>query len=413
MTTTAALPAAVATPTAAGAPGAPRTGGMTDSRDPPGTSGHFDHQLDAARQRHDVPKDAVSTPVAPPPSPSPVGAESLPVAADPHRPAKLPDDTAASALAGAMLALLGPAVTVSAPRVVAAAVNPAGGAGGQEGVGKAVVFPVAPDAGRQVSVREDTPASALAGAMLALLGPAVAAGAPRAVTAAITTATGAVGREGEGKPVAADAKTATLLQPGNPDSPIAAVTAVLAAAVGSFTAAAGAARPRDVSALDSASAMAQAVALSVPGAHAAPLTPHVLQLPAAVGSAAFGHDLGQQVAWLGGQDLKQARIRLHPQELGQLDVSVSVTQGRVDVVFNAQHPAAVLAVQQSLADLGHLLAQHGLHLGHAEVGQHGRSHQRPHGRAASNATALANADEVHVGSLSPVLGAIGLLDTFA
>jgi len=347
MTTTAALPAAIASPVAAGSPGAPRTGGMTDSRDPPGTSVHFDHQLDAARQRHDVPKDAVSTPGAPPP---PVGAESLPVAADPHRPAKLPDDTAASALAGAMLALLGPAVV---------------------------------------------------------------AGAPRAVTAAITTATGAVGREGDGKPVAADAKTALLLQPGNPDSPIAAATAVLAAAVGSFPATAGAARPRDVSALDSASAMAQAVALSVPGAHAAPLTPHVLQLPAAVGSAAFGHDLGQQVAWLGGQDLKQARIRLHPQELGQLDVSVSVTQGRVDVVFNAQHPAAVLAVQQSLADLGQLLAQHGLHLGHAEVGQHGRSGQRPHGRAASNATGLANADEVQVGSLSPVLGAIGLLDTFA
>ena len=348
MTTTAALPAAVATPTAAGAPGTPRTGGMTDSRDPPGTSGHFDHQLDAARQRHDVPKDAVSTPVAPPPSP--VGAESLPVAADPHRPAKLPDDTAASALAGAMLALLGPPVAVSAPRTVVVAIN---------------------------------------------------------------AAAGTIGQAGGSNAVASDAKTATPLQLDNAGSPVAAATGALAAAIGSLPVAAGAARPRDVSALDSASAMAQAVALSVPGAQAAPLTLHALQLPTPVGSHAFSHDLGQQVAWLGGQDLKQARIRLHPQELGQLDVSVSVTHGRVDVVFNAQHPAAVLAVQQSLAQLGQLLAQHGLHLGHAEVGQHGRSGQRPHGRAASNATGLANADEVHVGSLAPVLGTIGLLDTFA
>ena len=347
MTTTAALPAAVASPAAAGAPGAPRTGGMTDSRDPMGTTGHFDHQLDAARQRHELPKDAASPTAASPPPP---GVDPVTTAADAHRQARVPEDTAASALAGAMLALLGPAVAVSTPRAMAAA---------------------------------------------------------------ITTATGAVGREGEGKPVAADAKTAMLLQPGNADSPIAAPPAVLAAVVGSSPPTAGATRPRDVSALDSASAMAQAVALPVPGAHAAPLTPHVLQLSAPVGSPAFSHDLGQQVAWLGGQDLKQARIRLHPQELGQLDVSVSVTQGRVDVVFNAQHPAAVLAVQQSLADLGHLLAQHGLHLGHAEVGQHDRGDRHSHGQTASNATPLANADEVHVGSLSPVLGAIGLLDTFA
>ncbi len=348
MTTAAALPATVATPPAAGAAGGPRTGGMTDSRDPPGTGSHFDHQLEAARQRHELPKDAASPAAAPPPP----GVEPVPAAADAHRPAKLPEDTAASALAGAMLALLAPAV---------------------------------------------------------------AAGTPRAATAGITTATATsiVGREGEGKPVTADARTTTLLQSGNPDSSIAAASAVLAAGVGSFPATAGAARPRDVSALDSAGAMAQAVALSAPGARAASLTPHVLQLPAPVGSHAFSHDLGQQVAWLGGQELKHARIRLHPQELGQLDVSVSVTQGRVDVVFSAQHPAAVLAVQQSLPQLGHLLAQHGLQLGHAEVGQHERSDQRPHGRAASNVTALADGDEAHVGILSPVLGAIGLLDMFA
>ena len=347
MTTTAALPAAVATPVAAGALAAPRTGGMTDSRDPSGTAGHFDHQLDAARQRHDLPKDAVSTPAAHPP---PAGAESVPAAPEAHRPTRVPQDTAASALAGAMLALLGPAVAVSAPRAVAAAID---------------------------------------------------------------ATAGAIGWEGEGKTVATDAKTATLPQLGDAGSPVAAATGALAAAVGILPAAAGAARPRDVSALDSASAMAQAVALPVPDAHAAPLAMHALQLRSPVGSPAFSHDLGQQVAWLGGQDLKQARIRLHPQELGQLDVSVSVTQGRVDVVFNAQHPAAVLAVQQSLPQLGHLLAQHGLQLGHAEVGQHDRSDQRPHGRAASNVTALANADEVHAGSLSPVPGAIGLLDTFA
>ena len=351
MTTTAALPAAVATSVAAAAPGTPRTGGLTDSRDPSGTAGHFDHQLDAARQQHDLPKEAVSTLAAHPP----------------------------------------PAVT-------------------EESV------PAAPDAHRQASVPEDTAAAALAGAMLALLGSSVAASAPRAMTAGITTAATSAaggGRKGEGETIATDAKTAAPLQPGDAGSQVAAATGVLAATVGILPAAAGAAKPRDVSAPDAASGMAQAVALPGPGAHAAPLTMHVLQLQSPVGGHAFSHDLGQQVAWLGGQDLKQARIRLHPQELGQLDVSVSVTQGRVDVVFSAQHPAAVLAVQQSLPQLGHLLAQHGLQLGHAEVGQHERSDQRPHGGTASNVAALAHADEAHVDQLSPILGVIGLLDTFA
>ena len=43
--------------------------------------------------------------------------------------------------------------------------------------------------------------------------------------------------------------------------------------------------------------------------------------------------------------------------------------GQVDVTFAAQHPAAVHALQQTLPQLDALLAQHGLSLGQADVGQ--------------------------------------------
>ncbi|MFC5740491.1 flagellar hook-length control protein FliK [Dyella tabacisoli] len=134
---------------------------------------------------------------------------------------------------------------------------------------------------------------------------------------------------------------------------------------------------------------------------------HALRVEAPVTSPTFAQELGQQVAWLGGQDIKQARIRLHPEELGQLDVKISVEHGRVDVNFTAQHPAAVTAVQQSLTQLDSMLAGQGLSLGQAQVGQQGQGHAGYEGGGA----------EVDGGSGEPEVlvrrVVIGLVDAFA
>ena len=149
---------------------------------------------------------------------------------------------------------------------------------------------------------------------------------------------------------------------------------------------------------------------------AAPVA-HALAMQSSAGTPAFAQELGQQVAWLGGQDIKQARIRLHPEDLGQLDVKVSVKQDHVDVAFIAQHPQAVHAVQQTLGQLDMMLAHHGLSLGHAEVGQGGRGNESGQGGSSSGATASADHDAQETGGIAavaaPVIKAIGLLDMFA
>ncbi|EIL96777.1 flagellar hook-length control protein FliK, partial [Rhodanobacter thiooxydans] len=171
------------------------------------------------------------------------------------------------------------------------------------------------------------------------------------------------------------------------------------------------AAPSAADALDKQAAQAPAAAvLPPPPAAAAPSVAHQLQLPTPPTSPLFAQDLGQQVAWLSGQNVKQARIRLHPEELGSLDVSVSVSHGRVDVVFSAQHAAAVPAVQQSLPLLDQMLARHGLSLGHAEVGQHDRGDRRGH--AGGGGGALEEIADVH-GAAPVTLARIGLLDAFA
>lgn len=142
---------------------------------------------------------------------------------------------------------------------------------------------------------------------------------------------------------------------------------------------------------------------------------HALSIASPAGSAAFAQELGQQVAWLGNQDVKQARIRLHPEDLGQVDVKVSVQQhtGQVDVTFAAQHPAAVHALQQTLPQLDALLAQHGLSLGQANVGQQssgsdGRSGGGFGGHGGDSADSVESVAERPVS-----VAAIGLLDAFA
>ncbi|WP_430391044.1 flagellar hook-length control protein FliK [Dyella sp. 20L07] len=145
-------------------------------------------------------------------------------------------------------------------------------------------------------------------------------------------------------------------------------------------------------------------------------TPHALSMQASAGTPAFAQELGQQVAWLGGQDIKQARIRLHPEDLGELDVKVSVLHDHVDVSFVAQHPQAVHAVQQTLSQLDAMLAQHGLTLGQAQVGQGGRGGESGQsgtpGSAQGNDAGSAEGGEV-ASVVAPVLSAVGLLDTFA
>jgi len=145
---------------------------------------------------------------------------------------------------------------------------------------------------------------------------------------------------------------------------------------------------------------------------------HALTVNAPVNSPGFAQELGQQVAWLGGQQIKQAQIRLNPQDLGPLDVKVSIEHGRVDVIFMAQHPAAVTAVQQSLGQLNQMLTGQGLSLGQAMVGQQSAQQQFSGSQEQSGASTSA-ARGVEDESVDGVVGvsaqpvAIGLVDAFA
>jgi flagellar hook-length control protein FliK len=143
---------------------------------------------------------------------------------------------------------------------------------------------------------------------------------------------------------------------------------------------------------------------------------HSLSVNTPVGSSGFAKELGQQVTWLSGQDVKQAQIRLNPQDLGPLDVKVSVEHGRVDVAFMTQHAATATAVQQGLDQLSQMLGGQGLSLGHTSVGQHASQQQFADQQSRQSGTQTSGESDQAAGSSTTETlqrVAVGLVDAFA
>lgn len=159
--------------------------------------------------------------------------------------------------------------------------------------------------------------------------------------------------------------------------------------------------------------------------HALPVRAATVGSP--VGSPVWAQDLGdqftQQAVWqgrlaLGAAGQHRLELRLNPAELGPLQITMSVHDGIAQAAFTSQHAAVRQAVESALPQLQQALANAGLSLGQASVGD-GRQpthEEQTHGSTASHRQ---DADEAAPASIvSTVMPARpqranALLDTFA
>lgn len=113
---------------------------------------------------------------------------------------------------------------------------------------------------------------------------------------------------------------------------------------------------------------------------AVPLAAPVLTQPA---DPANGYDdaFSGHVAWLAGQRIGQAEIRVVPDHLGPIDIRLQLDGSHVRAEFHSPQPEVRQALEASLPRLREMLGQHGLQLAHAGVGQ-GQSGQRQSGDGA-------------------------------
>jgi hypothetical protein len=133
---------------------------------------------------------------------------------------------------------------------------------------------------------------------------------------------------------------------------------------------------------------------------------------------AFERALGERLAWLVQEGPHDARIKLHPAELGSIDIRLSLDGDSTRISLASPHAVVRDALEQAVPRLRELLGSAGLDLSHVDVGTgDGRSHadfSRPTLPQPGGRERLARAEDVvaSAGALALLLPQ-RLVDTFA
>lgn len=137
-------------------------------------------------------------------------------------------------------------------------------------------------------------------------------------------------------------------------------------------------------------------------------------LASPVGTGAWTEELGAKLTWMAHQGIESASLRLSPEHLGPLQVTISVHDGQASVWFGAAQPDTRTALQQSLPQLRQLFASQGLTLADAGVSREPPrgQHRQPLTRAAAPVAAV-GAVNLDGTPRTAGAGGLGLLDTYA
>ena len=88
----------------------------------------------------------------------------------------------------------------------------------------------------------------------------------------------------------------------------------------------------------------------------------------------FSHST--RVEWLKDMNIEQADLKLHPAELGMLEIHVSTADDATTVSFVTHNANARELIEDSMPKLRELLASQGMQLGESQVSQHSEGRQR-------------------------------------
>lgn len=112
----------------------------------------------------------------------------------------------------------------------------------------------------------------------------------------------------------------------------------------------------------------------------APPTP---QLNAQLGSPEWQQALNQQVLMFHRNGQQSAELRLHPQELGALQITLKLDDNQAQLHIASAHGQVRAAVEAAMPQLRHALAESGINLGQSSVG----SESMPQGQQAQQQNA--------------------------
>lgn len=148
-----------------------------------------------------------------------------------------------------------------------------------------------------------------------------------------------------------------------------------------------------------------------------------MQPGAPLGSEAWQQQINQHMMFFSRQGISHAQIRLHPEDLGSLNVHLRIEDNQAVMHFVSPHSHVRAAMESMMPVLRNALQESGIHLAQGSVGQDnfngqsGSNHQAEHQQnVASSSTTLvgiASSEPSSMASTQPVARARGGIDTFA
>jgi len=130
-----------------------------------------------------------------------------------------------------------------------------------------------------------------------------------------------------------------------------------------------------------------------------------------VGTHAWKDELGTQLTWMALNNREAASLRLSPENLGPVEVRISMNDSGASVYFGASNPDTRSALEQSLPRLRELFASNGLVLADAGVSRDPpRNAFKPSPQPAATRSVSDASSEATVKSIT--LARAGLVDTY-
>lgn len=150
-------------------------------------------------------------------------------------------------------------------------------------------------------------------------------------------------------------------------------------------------------------------------ATAAPAAPFHAQLSAAIDSPAFSSALSLQLTTMVSGDVSEARLHLHPAELGPIAVQIGLDGQMAQVHLAVEHSATRQALEQALPELARALQDAGFTMTGGGVSQQARDPQATPNAAPSSRGDRGSADDAPLAAVAAPVArrSRGLLDVYA
>ncbi|MCL9683736.1 flagellar hook-length control protein FliK [Legionella maioricensis] len=138
-----------------------------------------------------------------------------------------------------------------------------------------------------------------------------------------------------------------------------------------------------------------------------------LEIPVDLANSQWANKFSEHITWLGHQGIKSALIKIHPEDLGPLEISIKVVKDSASVNINSHNSHVRDIVDQALPKLREMMAEQGLNLSDVHIGSDTNPRHFSHNNAPSEEIpAMSSDDEVQLIPLTKKTQE-GIIDYFA